>query len=63
MPETCGCCIKGHEWRGTDGIAFCPLHARAAEMRECLVEAREASGNCACGACKHIDALLEATHA
>ena len=70
MPEQCGCdCYTITDYNGEE-IVFCPLHARAAEMRELLKELSESWEHpevhpfqADCLMCAVNNLLLEVTHA
>ena len=75
MPETCGCrtveAFRTSAGFATDAeIIYCPLHARAAEMRELLKELSESWAHpevhpfqADCLMCAVNNLLLEVTHA
>ena len=76
MPEQCGCeIVEGGQGYGEyyvekTKIDYCPLHARAAEMRELIRRYKDSheltTGApywkvCTCGWCEQARALLEET--
>ena len=72
MPEQCGCqASESGEAYGKWVVDFCPLHARAAEMRELIRRYKDShelttgapywKKVCTCGWCEQARALLEET--